>query len=204
MARRKHTNIIHIEAMIDNWKNKEVFEKQLELNKKQLSNYPEHWNDFQEALEVINPSSILDIGCGCGTYCNLVKSIDYIGADYSAEAIVIARDAWPNVSFIQLDFWDLTSEFCNNFDVLHFGAILDIFEDADKALEFILKLDHKAFIIGRVATTTDESYKREYKAYNIIDTTQFYHNYDNFINIILSYNYSYRIFNNTFLITKNK
>ena len=40
---------------INNWKNKNVFIKQLELNKKELNgDYPPHWNSFINIINYID------------------------------------------------------------------------------------------------------------------------------------------------------
>ena len=42
---------------INNWKNKKVFEKQLELNKSEFNNsYPQHWFDFLNTIKSLNIS----------------------------------------------------------------------------------------------------------------------------------------------------
>ena len=48
---------------INNWKNKKVFEKQLELNKHEFNtSYPQHWVDFLNTIKSLNISNILDVG----------------------------------------------------------------------------------------------------------------------------------------------
>ena len=77
---------------IDSWKNKKVFEKQLELNKFEFNNlYPQHWFDFLNTIKSLNISNILDVGCGSGVYYKLcqkeIPNINYFGVDYSIDAI---------------------------------------------------------------------------------------------------------------------
>ena len=61
---------------INSWKNKAVFEDQLALNKVELDSYPEHWKFFLRAISnavSYSNASLLDLGCGVGTYGELCK-----------------------------------------------------------------------------------------------------------------------------------
>ena len=72
----------------NNWKNKTVFQEQLELNLKELDGrfMPSHWQALIDFLFIIQeeltfnetpPTEIrtfLDIGCGCGAVSKLIKS----------------------------------------------------------------------------------------------------------------------------------
>jgi trans-aconitate methyltransferase len=190
--------------MKDAWKNKDIFKKQLELNLRELGNsdsstqnYPAHWYSFINLIDEFSPESILDVGCGAGSYFKLCarhfKNIKYTGVDYSEGAIQIAKDTWPEGEFLVKDFWDLTKEFVKNYDVIFAGALLGVMPDADKALDFLLNLDAKNIFISRVELTNSDNYYREYKAYDELPTCEFFHNIDEFNDVIQSHNYSIHV-----------
>lgn len=170
---------------IDSWKNKIVFEKQLELNKKELESYPPHWVGFvsicNKILENNKQINLLDIGCGCGSYYKICKDnfkdkIKYFGIDYSQEAIEICKKEWDCSSFECKDFFNLNSEYIKHYDAIHLGALLDVLPNGDKALEFILNLKPKYVILGRMDIIEGESKNYTYKAYGEIETYKYLHN----------------------------
>lgn len=197
MARRKCFD------MIDSWKNREVFEKQLEANLKRLVNHSQHWLDFAKCLSIVKPESLCDIGSGSGVYSQLCTGMTYIGLDYAQEAVDVATEHWKLNCFHQMDLFELVKDFTDEFDCLHFGGLLDVLPNADDALKFILELEHKCIILGRVQLTTEPSYYRTYKAYDLIETGMFYHNQYKFVEMIRDYGYEYDVFHNTWLLRKN-
>ena len=107
---------------IDSWKNKKVFEKQLELNKFEFDNsYPQHWFDFLNTVKSLNILNILDVGCGSGIYYKLCKkeipNINYFGVDYSTDAIDIAKREYSETNFDVKSINDLTEDYLNQFDL---------------------------------------------------------------------------------------
>lgn len=195
----------------DQWKiSKEIFYDQINLNLKELSSeahYPEHWKDFLIIVNKINIKSILDIGCGCGAYFALLQKycvdIKYTGIDYSSDAINIAITQWNYTNFFVKDIWDLDKSFISNYDAIHASALFDVMDNGDDALDFILGLRPKIFIISRIAFTTKKSYHDKYLAYNKLQTCKYYHNYDNFKNICNQYNYQLFQFNTNLLLINN-
>ena len=190
---------------IDSWKNKKVFEKQLELNKFEFSNsYPQHWIDFINELKNLNVKSILDIGCGSGIYYKICQkelpTVNYYGIDYSIDAIDIAKREYSENSFNVMSIDELTETFINEFDLVHMGAVLDVLPNGDEVLENILKLKPKKLFIGRIKFTNEQSNYTEYMAYNEIMTYEYKHNLLNFINIIKKYNYKPKFISNNVLL----
>jgi len=184
--------------MKDSWKNKSVFEQQLDLNIKELNGrHPPHWYRFINFIYAsfynkISLTSILDVGCGAGVYCPLIKkyfsSVEYKGCDYSEEAIALAGETWGAENFFVLDFWDLSEEIVNEYDTILISAVLDVLEDGDKALEFLLQLKPKSVCVQRMAFTDKESFSNTYEAYGI-PVYKFYHNREKFNNMLQQYNY---------------
>ena len=195
--------------MIENWKNENVFKKQLELNKRELSSsssYPPHWNAAINFIAKLKPKTLLDVGCGCGSFYELCKielpNIKYIGVDYSEEAINLAKQSWGYNEFYVKDYNDLDSEFIKSFDLIHLGALLDVLPNGDEALRFILSLNPKSVLIGRMRLTDKESYFEKYSAYDEIETFAYYHNYKHFLNLCDSNNYEIIRVDNNFLLNK--
>jgi trans-aconitate methyltransferase len=193
--------------VIDSWKNKEVFLKQLNFNLNEIlctDNYPEHWKSFIVLLDNFKNKKILDIGCGCGTYYQICKKhfphIEYTGIDYAEEAISLAKSVWNYDNFYVKNYTDLTPDYVRSFDLIHLGAVLDVLPNGDEALEFILNLSANNILIGRMKLTDKESYYEIYQAYGEIETCAYYHNKQKFIDIAKQYNYCiYNIEDNFYL-----
>ncbi|MCK9401753.1 MAG: class I SAM-dependent methyltransferase [Bacteroidales bacterium] len=68
------------------------------------------WYKFAEKVlrrKKINPSLIVDAGCGTGRLTNLLASLGpAIGFDRSAEMLKIARKKYPHIKFIKKSFLD--------------------------------------------------------------------------------------------------
>jgi SAM-dependent methyltransferase len=182
----------------DSWKNKNIFLKQLELNKNEFLNYPDHWKIFVKLLNDIilkeKQISILDIGCGCGAFyklCldNFKNSINYTGIDYSSEAIEIAKKTWNYDKFYCKDLFDLDKKFIQNYDLLHLGALLDVLENADDALNYLLSFSTRYVYIGRIEFKDGKSQIKTYNAYDEIVTYKHIHGKDDFLKIIENNNY---------------
>lgn len=196
-----------MEDVINSWKNENVFQKQLELNQKEIStkqSYPAHWNAFISFINHYNPKTILDVGCGCGTYyelCNKEFSgLTYTGVDYAEEAINIAKKTWNYSGFYVKDCLSLTEEYVLNYDLIHLGALLDVLPNGDEVLEHILSIKPKSVLIGRMKLTDKESYYDTYTAYNEIITCAYYHNKTNFINLTKKYGYEIFSIDNNFYL----
>ena len=177
-------------SYINSWKNKEVFKDQLALNEKELNNYPEHWNLFLNILSSLTEKKtykILDLGCGVGTYKELCKrhlpNLSYVGMDYSAEAIEIAKKKWGGKNWIIGDYKTLTIQDSKKYDILHAGAMLDVLPNGDEALSFLLGLGFENIVLGRVKLTENDSDYTEYKVYNKIYTYAYSHNIHSFTQI---------------------
>ena len=183
------------------WKNKDVFEKQLSFNRNQLSSgvasYAPHWREMIRIFSMFQPKTVLDIGCGVGAIYSVVNQhfpqVKYEGCDHSEDAIGIAKKEWGNPSsFFVQDFWELTAEFIQQYECILESACIDVMPDGDKAMAFLLNLKPRNLYLQRLQFTDQPSYYREYKAYDEIDTCQYYHNYDDFLQLID--NYDYQIF----------
>jgi trans-aconitate methyltransferase len=190
---------------INSWKNRVVFEKQLELNKYEFNHsYPQHWKDFISEIKTMSISTILDIGCGSGVYYNLCKkecpNISYFGIDYSTNAIEIAKREYSTDHFDVKSIDDLDTDFIGKFDLIHMGAVLDVLPNGDEVLEKILSLKPKKLFIGRIKFTNEPSNYIEYKAYDEIMTYEYRHNLLNFTTICKKHNYKPKFISNNVLL----
>jgi trans-aconitate methyltransferase len=199
--------------MIDlnsSWDNQSVFAKQLELNLSELSSpnsYPPHWFDFINLAKTVSPTNILDVGCGCGAFFRICElhfpDSNYKGCDFSEHAIKLAKQQWGDFAFFKANLFDLSKESVNEYDLIHFGAILDVLPNGDEALDFIFSLNIQNFIIGRMKLTEKESFYNTYTAYNEIVTCEYFHNINNLESSLVKYNYSIKRLGDSFLLSKN-
>lgn len=181
---------------IDSWKNEKVFEKQLELNLKELNtSYPFHWKCFIEFVGKIEPkiNSILDVACGSGIYSELCRkhfpNIKYTGIDYAQQSIDLATKTWPNATFYKMDYNDLTEKYVKRFDLVNACSLHNVLQNGDEALDFFLKLEPKYLILGKLLTTRDRSNYTIYEAHGEITTYLYYHNIDGVKNMFKNHGY---------------
>jgi len=171
-----------MENFENSWKNKTVFE----LN----GEPPSHWQVLLDFVGIIQTSlaakgkalrSLLDIGCGCGAISKLLHSyypgIKYTGIDYAPEAIEIASKQWPFAEFKKKNYKDITKEEIAQFDIVYACSLHNVLPDGDASIDTLLSLNPKFLILGKILTTHDESHYEIYKAYNLITTYKYSHNY---------------------------
>lgn len=169
---------------IDNWKDNEiVFQKQLELNKFQLSNslnYPDHWIADLKLLQLIKFNKCLELGCGVGAFSQFLKynfsEVDYLGYDYSEVAINFAKTTWESPDkFILKNLHDVTCEDTSGFDLIYISGVVDIIPQED-FIDKLMKLNAPYLLLSRVYLTDQPSYYTTYKAYNEIITYRYHIN----------------------------
>jgi len=181
----------------DSWKNEEVFKKQLALNTQELHTMPDHWKIFLSMLGRIKEdqdiSTLLDVGCGCGAFAELIKmyypSISYTGMDYAEEAIKLASREWPHAQFIQKNYTELTKEDVKDYDIVSSCGLHQMLPDGDKAMEHFLKLDANILIFLKLNLTDNANYFSVYEAYNEIHTYKFFHNHKDLLEMFKKYGY---------------
>lgn len=177
----------------DSWKNKEVFQDQLALNKRELKSYPTHWWEFLNILKHLETKNILDVGCGAGAMSELcskhLPDVTYVGMDYSEDAIEIARKEWPQYTWYVKDYSDLDPSSVSGYDTLHAGAFLDVLPNGDEALEHLLSLGVPNIFIGRAKISDKASYYTTYEAYNKITTYAYHHNHKGLVELAKKYGY---------------
>jgi len=173
-----------------------AFQQQFALNLRELNDPPTHWRFFLEELVGIpSASKIIDVGCGVGSFCKLLRmwygDIEYIGYDYSEAAIKTAVAMWGEFgNFEQKDYHDLSPQDIEENDVIVANALCDVLPDGDECFDHILSLGAKHVIFLRVRLTNKPSHYEEYEAYGEIDTYAFYHNEDGLDKMIQKYGYN--------------
>ena len=179
---------------IDSWKqSRSTFEQQLQRNIYELNtNYPPHWINFISVVESSpDIKRVVDVGCGAGVYHNLCEKlkVEYVGYDYSRDAIEIAESTWGG-NFNCLDYKDLTEEHILDTDLVVANALFDVLPNGNEALQTLLKLKPKRLLAQRVRLTENDSYFEEYSAYDIM-TYKFFHDSDELFRTIKANNYSF-------------
>jgi len=79
-------------------------------------------------LNLINPKSLLDLGCGNGRFfgfiTKLYPSINYFGVDFSESLIKIAKNLFPNTTFKTMNLNNLENELNNKYDFITLFGVL--------------------------------------------------------------------------------
>ena len=98
----------------------------------------------------LGQGDLLDIGCGTGELAHHIDSRRYVGVDWDAESIGIARKSFPTHRFLTLaEFNSLPNE--RNFDAIVGLAVIEHVDDPQQWLDWLrtlLKPD------GRIVLTT--------------------------------------------------
>lgn len=187
---------------INSWKNREVFKKQLALNIEELNNFykfvPFHLGDFLHFVTSIRDAGsscrLLDVGCGVGSYYELCRYfapwVRYKGIDFAQEAVDIARGQWAGIDVGCRDYKSLKREDFKDIDIMHACSLHNVLPNGQECMDFLLSLGAKYIILGKVFTTSKEDYYTTYKAYDLIETYKYYHNYKNMLNFFVNHGYN--------------
>ncbi len=91
----------------------------------------------------------LDVGCGPGTYCGLLKEqgLEVTGVDYSEEVLKHAKKDFPDLTFQTGNVYDLRFK-DRSFDLVLCIGLLQCVNDYEKAMEELLRVAKKTLIIS--------------------------------------------------------
>ena len=134
----------------ESWKAADVAEQMLQLARTQLEDpdsvapYRAFFAAMDYALAELplpQPARLLDLGCGVGHYSELLERrypgrFDYTGCDYSEAMVEAARTEWNGRRFVVDDLF-ATNLDLREFDVVVAGALVDITEDYERALDVL-------------------------------------------------------------------
>lgn len=195
--------------IVNLWKNSNIPNQQLQLNKLQLNNnYPQHWVNLLKTFDHLNSDikyNFYDIPCGVGaTYKLLLNNninISYFGFDFSYSMIETAKKEWNYNNFIEKDI--LSINMMGKNDIMYVDGLLDILPNSSEILQHIISLNSEYIILNRIHISSDNNLTI-YDAYGI-KTYDYKYKMEQFQNIINSNNYliSYNI-DNLFLLKNNK
>ena len=177
---------------INSWRDcDKSFEQQLSCNLSELSgNYPPHWNSFLFCIQKNTPSRVVDIGCGVGVYGKLCidKNIEYIGYDYSENAVSIAKREWDLNVFCK-DYKEISGDDIRENDLIVANALCDVLPDGHDCLLHLLSLNASRILVQRIEySTTETEQVSEYNAYSLT-TYKFLHDREKTYSAIESNDY---------------
>jgi 2-polyprenyl-3-methyl-5-hydroxy-6-metoxy-1,4-benzoquinol methylase len=135
----------------ESWKAEDVAQQMLQLARTQLDDpdsvppYRAFFAAIDYALAELSlpePARLLDLGCGIGHYSEVLERrypgrFDYTGSDYSEAMVEAARAEWPGRRFVVDDLFAPTLDL-GTFDLVLAGALVDITEDYERALDVLL------------------------------------------------------------------
>ena len=165
-AARKLTRGDHAES----WKAERVAEQMLDLVRSELRE-PEAAPPFRaffaavdyalRELPLPDPARLLDFGCGVGHYSELLERrypgrFDYTGCDYSEAMIEAARKEWSGRRFVVDDVFASTLDL-GEYDVIVAGALVDITQDYERALDVLLGSAAPWVLLHRQQVSDDPS-----------------------------------------------
>jgi Methyltransferase domain len=107
------------------------------------------------------PARLLDFGCGVGHYSELLATsfpgrFLYTGCDYSESMIAIAAERWPAREFVVNDLFDNKLDL-GAYDVVVAGALVDVIEDWEAALDLLLRSGTQYVILHRQQVSEETS-----------------------------------------------
>jgi SAM-dependent methyltransferase len=153
------------------WKSRSVAEQHRKLVLEQLSRPGQvaPFHAFREAVDVLvrefalpDPARLVDVGCGAGHYGELLERFhpgrfDYTGWDFSPAMIEAARSLWPDRTFVVADLFDQTLDL-SAFDVVLAGALVDVLQDYERALDVLLGSRGTYVLLHRQRVTEGRSH----------------------------------------------
>jgi len=122
---------------------------------------------IKDLVEELNPSSILDVGCGEGRFLGLLRNnIKKVGVDLSPKPIRFAKAFHPNIEFYAMD----ANQLQETFDIVTAIEVLDHIPDKE-VTNFLQILEkntkpHGNIIIS-VPTTVLPTSKKHYRHYTL-------------------------------------
>jgi len=139
------------------WKNPELPQKQLELNRVEIANF-KNVRPFTTAISMIKSTglaspSLLDIGCSSGSYYEVFSktglNLKYQGCDYAEAFIKLAKTRYPQIPFTICDAAVLPY-LDSEFDIALSSSCLQYIRDYKKAVNEAARVAKKFVILHRL------------------------------------------------------
>jgi len=161
------------------WQDDAVARQMSALTDQELQKNAESVPPFRAFVEIMtalvedfplqDPASFLDFGCGVGHYSVLLERcfpdrFVYTGCDYAAEMVNVARERRPGKTFVVNDLFDNHLDL-DAFDVICAGALIDVLNDYERALDILLGTGVPYVILHRQQMTEDVSHVEEAPGY---------------------------------------
>jgi len=155
----------------DSWKSDDVARQMRELARAQLED-PTVVPPYRAFLDAVDyalaelplpvPARFLDFGCGVGHYSELIARrypgrFRYVGCDFSPAMVEAARAEWPGREFVVNDLFANTLDL-GEFDLVLAGALIDITEDYERALDVLLGSAARFVLLHRQQLTAGPSH----------------------------------------------
>lgn len=106
-------------------------------------------NLFFELKEHNEISSVLDVGCGAGEYCNFFfeQGLNVKGVDYSRKTVEVAKKSFPKVDFFVEDGYNLSFK-DESFDLIVSIGALQCLYDHEKFLSELMRVSKRFVIVS--------------------------------------------------------
>ena len=156
----------------ENWKLQPVAEGQLAVVQRQLRKNFHDVPPFEYFLRAMNDitgsnkSTLLDVGCGVGTYGVLCRThfpqVEYTGTDFSPAMIQIAKTLCPEGHFEVRKFEDNAF---GDFDIILASQVVEYTADPWRSMEMLRERLKKFLILHRLRLTIAASQPLEEATY---------------------------------------
>ena len=161
------------------WKNEELALGQNSAVRKELDdisgNNPKphySWKSLTEALSSTVPGDdvqLLDFGCGCGYMVEVLNTLlpnkfNYTGADFSKNMLQIARKAYPNTKYLELDIRKIDLPDLSYEAVLSSAVLLHV-PDWKTGVKELCRISKKHLILHKTPLAKDNHIAYVEKSY---------------------------------------
>jgi len=109
-----------------------------------------------EELGVQLRGKVLDLGCGSGSACRVMKDnydVEVMGVDYSKKRVELAKKKHPDIEFLNMDMHEFieTTNLIGHFDII---TMFDVIEHLEDPVELIKNarslLGTRGIIVARI------------------------------------------------------
>jgi len=110
-----------------------------------------HQERFRTICSFLEGETLIDVGCGCGhstNYMSEIRSGTWIGIDFSEQAILKAKEFFPQYEFYYADLFDLALETGRSqFDSVICSEVIEHVEKDQELFDELLSITKKVLVI---------------------------------------------------------